>query len=28
LNAGECSCERGEVDPRWSALADLKDKNR
>ena len=26
LNAGECSCERGEIDPRWSALADLKDK--
>ena len=24
LNAGECSCERGEVDPRWAALADLK----
>ena len=24
LNAGDCSCERGEVDPRWAALADLK----
>jgi len=22
LNAGACSCEKGEVDPRWSALAD------
>jgi uncharacterized protein len=28
LNAGGCSCERGEIDPRWSALADLKDKSR
>ena len=27
LNAGRCSCEQGEVDPRWSALAGLKDKN-
>jgi uncharacterized protein len=26
LNAVECSCERGGTDPRWSALADLKDK--
>lgn len=26
LNAGHCSCEQGEVDPRWSALAGLKDK--
>ena len=24
LNAGQCSCEQGEVDPRWAALADLK----
>jgi len=24
LNAGACSCEQGEVDPRWAALADLK----
>jgi uncharacterized protein len=24
LNAGDCSCERGGVDPRWAALADLK----
>ena len=27
LNAGRCSCEQVEVDPRWSALAGLKDKN-
>jgi uncharacterized protein len=27
LNAGDCSCEQSEVDPRWSALAGLKDKN-
>ncbi|HJQ32718.1 MAG TPA: DUF177 domain-containing protein [Pyrinomonadaceae bacterium] len=27
LNAGHCSCEQGEIDPRWSALAGLKDKN-
>lgn len=26
LNAAHCSCEQGEIDPRWSALADLKDK--
>jgi uncharacterized protein len=26
LNAGSCSCEQGEIDPRWSALAGLKDK--
>jgi uncharacterized protein len=26
LNAGECDCERGGTDPRWSALADLKNK--
>ena len=24
LNAGECSCEQGETDPRWAALADFK----
>jgi uncharacterized protein len=24
LNAGHCSCEQGEIDPRWSALAALK----
>ena len=28
LNAGQCSCEQGEVDPRWSALAGWKDKDR
>jgi uncharacterized protein len=28
LNAGQCSCEQGEVDPRWSALAGWKDKSR
>ena len=28
LNAGQCSCEPGEVDPRWSALAGLKNKSR
>ena len=28
LNAGRCACEQREVDPRWSALADLKDKSR
>ena len=28
LNAGDCSCEQGEADPRWSALADWKDKSR
>jgi len=27
LNAGRCACEQREVDPRWSALADL-DKSR
>lgn len=26
LNAGECDCERGEIDPRWSALAGLKNE--
>jgi uncharacterized protein len=24
LNAGHCSCEQGETDPRWAALADFK----
>lgn len=24
LNAGQCSCEQGEADPRWAALAELK----
>lgn len=24
LNAGHCTCEQGEIDPRWAALADLK----
>jgi uncharacterized protein len=24
LNAGQCSCEQKEIDPRWSALADWK----
>ncbi|HVF42914.1 MAG TPA: DUF177 domain-containing protein [Pyrinomonadaceae bacterium] len=24
LNAGDCSCDRGETDPRWAALADWK----
>jgi uncharacterized protein len=24
LNDGHCSCEQGEVDPRWAALANLK----
>jgi len=24
LNAGQCSCEQGETDPRWAALADWK----
>jgi len=28
LNAGRCDCEQREVDPRWSALAELKDKSR
>lgn len=27
LNAGDCSCGQSEIDPRWSALAGLKDKN-
>ena len=28
LNAGGCDCERGEVDPRWSALAGLKNEGK
>ena len=28
LNAGDCSCEQGEADPRWSALAEWKDKRK
>ncbi len=27
LNAGECSCEQKEIDPRWSALADWKNRS-
>lgn len=27
LNAGRCSCEKEETDPRWSALADWKKRN-
>src|ERR1044072_7905010 len=26
LNQNQCSCEQGEVDPRWAALADLKNR--
>lgn len=26
LNAGECSCSEEELDPRWAALSDLRDK--
>jgi uncharacterized protein len=26
LNEGQCSCEQGETDPRWAALADWKEK--
>src|SRR5919112_562701 len=26
LNENQCSCEQGETDPRWAALADLKDR--
>jgi uncharacterized protein len=26
LNRNQCSCEQGEVDPRWAALADLKNR--
>jgi len=28
LNAGRCGCEQKETDPRWSALADWKNKDR
>lgn len=28
LNENECSCEQGEVDPRWAALADLKNRKQ
>src|SRR5215207_6361109 len=28
LNAGQCSCEQGEADPRWAALADLKNREQ
>src|SRR5436305_6795303 len=28
LNAAECSCERGEIDPRWSALVGLKNEGK
>jgi uncharacterized protein len=27
LNRNQCSCEQGETDPRWAALADLKREN-
>jgi uncharacterized protein len=27
LNENQCSCEQGETDPRWAALADLKKEN-
>jgi uncharacterized protein len=27
LNAGQCSCEQGETDPRWAALADWKNRS-
>jgi uncharacterized protein len=27
LNAGQCSCEQGETDPRWAALADWKKRS-
>jgi uncharacterized protein len=26
LNRNQCSCEQGEVDPRWAALADLQNR--
>jgi uncharacterized protein len=26
LNRNQCSCEQGEVDPRWAALADIKNR--
>lgn len=28
LNAGDCSCEQGETDPRWAALADFKNRDK
>ena len=28
LNEEDCSCEQGEVDPRWAALADFKDREQ
>lgn len=28
LNAGQCSCEQGETDPRWAALADFKNRDK
>ena len=28
LNAGECSCEQGETDPRWAALAEFKNRDK
>jgi len=28
LNAAQCACEQREVDPRWAALADWKNKDR
>jgi uncharacterized protein len=28
LNAGPCSCEQKEIDPRWSALADWKNRSQ
>ena len=28
LNAGDCSCEQGGTDPRWAALADLKNREQ
>ncbi len=27
LNEGHCSCEQGETDPRWAALADFKNRD-
>ena len=27
LNAGQCSCEQGETDPRWATLADWKNRS-
>lgn len=28
LNAGQCSCEQGETDPRWAALAEFKNRDK